>query len=288
MILGTLLPLLLERQAATPAGGLIFGGLCVCSIGLVFSVRSLSTRDMDERNQNFNPVTVTNHMANNEGDKVPQDDILKVANDNSQRGMATSEITDPNHTLASTTDDTATPHNYSTIYKVSVCVVTGIFASSLQFAFVFGNPLIDLAKSPNGPGTTPPSGSASIIWLFAIPVSVPISIIYGLCNSPKDVAFSTLWRSPWYRYLNVLLTTSIPWVSHIHLYGYSTSLMPDEIAASIAWPVLMMVTVTVGIFWSIVLGEWNRASKSALLQLYVGITIVTAGVIVLMSSAALS
>lgn len=256
MVLGTFLPLCLDGAIASPAGGLVVAGLAVCCLGLGWAVQSLQARDCDERKATKESVETSEHsnLENNHQDGTPV------------------------HQDITTT-------TYSTTYKVAICVVAGIFATQLQFAFVFGQDMIDTASDLDD---VPASGNNAVIWLFALTLGTPASIVYGVYNHPsKEVPWSRLYTCPWYRHLGVLLTTSIPWVSHIHLYGFSTTLLPDDLAASVAWPILMMMTVVTGMLWSIVLGEWTHASARSKRKLYQGLGAVTAGVVLIMSSVSL-
>ena len=117
MVLGTFLPLCLDGAIATPAGGIVVAGLAVCCRGVAWAVQSLQARDLDESK----PV----ESIDSSGHSRAQD---KGDNQTSVRESS------------STTTKTR-----STAYKVYVCAVAGIFATQLQFAFVFGQDMIDLA-----------------------------------------------------------------------------------------------------------------------------------------------
>ena len=308
MILGTFLPLCIEHVLATAAGGVIIAGLVLSCIGLYYSVKSLQTRDSDERKQKFmlakveqqdpiahgfeaaavQPTPGTNDTCSSvasgegkqdeeSGKRNEQIDVQTMAETDAVTVPAVSKVSDPCEMPSEA---------YSTWQKISVCIVAGAFASQLQFAFIFGDPIKSIASSDNGPGSTPSGGASAIIWLFAISVSAPVSIIYGLWQSPSDIPLSTMWRCPWYRHGLVLLTTSLPWICPIHLYGYSNTYLPAKLGASVAWPILMMVTVIVGFLWSIVLGEWAYASTLARRQLKIGLALVALGVATIMASVA--
>jgi hypothetical protein len=162
----------------------------------------------------------------------------------------------------------------------------------LQFAFVYGEPMIQLAASPDdGPNApTPKTGTASIVWLFAFTISCPVSIIYALYSNPKTISYSTMWKCPWYRHILLFLTSTVPWLAQIHLYGIAnnSNLLLPRLAASVSWPVLMMTTVATGMIWSLGLGEWNIASPPAKRQLTIGLCTITAGIVMLMTSLAVS
>jgi hypothetical protein len=135
------------------------------------------------------------------------------------------------------------------------------------------------------PGSTPASGGAAIIWLLAISLGAPISIINGIWSSPVPISSSL--RAPWWRHLRLIATTSIPWISHIHIYGVcATTLLPEKVAASIGWPLLMMTTSAQALILSMFLGEWKAASSDTIRTLMQSICVTLFGMAVLMSSVA--
>jgi hypothetical protein len=177
-----------------------------------------------------------------------------------------------------------TTTEYSTFIKIFVCILSGIFCSMLQFAFILGQDLIDIAESD---GRTPVGGSAAIIWLFAISIGAIPSIIYGFYSSPKYIPLKTIWLSPWWRHILLICTTCIPWISHIHIYGLAANvLLPKAFAASIAWPTIMTTTVAQGMALSLCLGEWKEASNQALSKLRIGLVLSSLGVVLFMASVA--
>jgi hypothetical protein len=260
MVIGTFLPLLLEGTIATPSGGLILGGIVVCCAGLYFSMKSLQTRDNDEQKLKT--------------ERIMEDSTPVVENIVAVEAEGKREEDQP---------------QYSTLQKVVVCLAAAVFGGLLQFAFVFGEELVELAEdNSKGPGRTPLSGTAATIWLLAIPLGAPASILYGIYTSPKHIPIRSMWTCPWYRHVLIVLTTSLPWISHIHLYGISNTLLPEELSASVAWPILMTLTVATGLIWSIGLGEWKDASIAAKRQLRTGLILIAVGVGQIMASVALS
>lgn len=290
MVLGTFLPLCLDGAISTAAGGVVVAGLVICCAGLFFSVQSLQIRDRHERAQRIHRRTQYNMTVSLH--KIEDSEIMtKDQPEDSPADAVSSPDTESAETP--TVRELTTNHNNddesdgpSTLYKVAVCFIAGVFASQLQFAFVFGDSLVDLAASDEGPGSTPPSGTSAIIWLFAISLGTPASIIYGLYSKSPDVSLSRLYQCPWYRHVVIIVTTSIPWIAHIHLYGYANTYLPSELGASVAWPVLMMTTVVAGMLWSLALEEWAEASGAAKSKLYQGLGLVSSGVVVIMASVA--
>jgi hypothetical protein len=308
MVLGTFLPLCMDGAIQTPAGGVVVTGLAVCCTGLIFSVQSLQLRDRYERTQQQMHRRTMFHTTVSLHKIIQTDDEIRRMNEEEDENSSPKLGGDPSTTVPDGgAPDAALPPSTeslppggdvdkidggetggtSTLHKVVVCFLAGVFASQLQFAFVFGDSLVDLAESDEGPGSTPPSGTGAIIWLFAISLGTPASILYGLYSKSPDISLSRLYQCPWYRHVLIILTTSIPWVAHIHLYGFANTYLPSKLGASVAWPVLMMTTVVAGMIWSILLGEWALAPQPAKQKLYQGLALVSTGVVVIMASVAI-
>jgi hypothetical protein len=311
LMLGTLLPLLYFGGLNTPTGGFIIAGLIVVCCGLYFSAESLKLRDLhthstpnqdqpkDETDfsmDRFQPPAQSHDEENcNENGKeskvneCPQEGQIpvhmEVSGSTDTEKSATVSSSVPTQTVeveGKTNQGTTT--EYSTFIKIFVCILSGIFCSMLQFAFIFGQDLIDIAESD---GRTPVGGSAAIIWLFAISIGAIPSIIYGFYSSPKYIPLKTIWLSPWWRHILLICTTCIPWISHIHIYGLAANvLLPKAFAASIAWPTIMTTTVAQGMALSLCLGEWKEASNQALSKLRIGLVLSSLGVVLFMASVA--
>lgn len=284
MILGTLLPLALNNQVSTPSGGMIFAGLFVSSLGLFFSMKSLQARTRDEIQQAFDddktPKSLnvsTNHTQESSSSDAADEELGKES-------TPTACSDKPRETEEENFPPVVT---HSTFTKIAICVLAAVFSSTLQFAFVFGDDLIDIAESPGGPGSTPKSGSAAIIWLFVIPLSTIPNIAYALYES-RSIPLAHLWRCPASRHVKIFICACLPWIGHIHLYGIAANqLLPADVAAAVAWPILMMTTVAWGMILSIYLGEWKGASADAQKKQKMGLGFMTFGVAIVMVSVAL-
>jgi len=311
-VIGTLLPLITEGTLVSPAGAVICSGVAVCCAGLWLSTRALKGRDEDE-------ITLQKDIENKSlvpaGDttSIGQLGITADSNDDPLNPNKSSEDNEKDNDESICVDDQTIKNaseepikskkshlteqkgenniKYATWQKVGICVATGIFAVQLQFAFIFGQDITDLAlgdhaESSSLPGSTPESGGAAIIWLLAISLGAPPSIINGIYASP--VPLSSAIRTPFSRHLKIILTTSLPWIAHIHIYGVvATTLLPERVAASIGWPMLMMITTAQALILSVYLGEWKAASKNTLRILKFSLVLTVFGLGVLMSSVAL-
>lgn len=260
---------------------MIIGGVVVSCIGLFFSMRSLQIRTKEEQIKGKATESINNDEVGDGTESIENDKM-----EDAEEGAAGTSEPPPEEPKAdeSKADE---PKTHSTLLKITLCVLAAVFSSTLQFAFVFGSDLIKIAESPGGPGSTPKSGSAAIIWLFVIPLSTISSITYGLYESRK-LPLKHLWRCPISRHIKIFIFACIPWIGHIHLYGIAANLLlPPHIAAAVAWPILMSTTVAWGMILSLRLGEWKEASKDAQTKQKLGLGILAVGIVVVMASVAL-
>lgn len=250
---------------------MILGGLAVICLGLFFSMKSLQIRTKDELEQQAN--------RKSSRESVNETCHGSDGSSNIEEGSVTKEDSD--------SDEMAEEESHSTFKKIVLCTLAAVLSSTLQFAFIFGSDLIEIAESSEGPGSTPESGSAAIIWLFVIPLSTISSITYGLYQS-RDISISNIFRSPFLRHVKIFVCACIPWIGHIHLYGLAANLLlPPRLAAAVAWPILMSSTVAWGMILSIYLGEWKNAPADAKTKQKIGLALTSAGMVVVMASVAL-
>lgn len=280
-VIGTLLPLIVDGTLITIAGAVICVGLVICCGGLWLSTKALALRDEDESTA---VATTTNTTTTTVAVAVAVEGITD-SGDGDEMGGGVVE--------GKNVDTTTT--QYPTWKKVGICIATGICAVQLQFAFIFGKEITDLTLG-NGedinegrgqggviPGSTHETGGAAIIWLLAISLGAPVAIFNGLYSSPFPLSWA--WKAPISRHVKVILTTSIPWLAHIHMYGVcTTTLLPEKVAASIGWPMLMMITTGQALILSIYLGEWKVASARTLRMVQYSLITTAIGIAVLMSS----
>jgi hypothetical protein len=319
-VIGTFLPLIVEDTLLSAAGGVICAGLAICCGGLWVSTKALAMRDEDEcklaREGIDDDLSLDEVMERNDdkdAKEAEECESVFVQGPASELDLEPPKIeTEPEVTtninfslrtsrylhlrrltavfLKSPAQREQENAMYPTWKKVGICLATGICAVQLQFAFIFGQRITDLAlgndeASSSLEGATTESGGAAIIWLLAISIGAPVAIINGIYSSP--VPLSSAIKTPLSRHLKLIFTTSLPWISHIHIYGVcATTLLPAKVAASIGWPMLMMITTGQALILSVILGEWKAASSETIRTLKYSVLITVVGIAVLMSSVA--
>lgn len=281
-VIGTLLPLLVEETLVTPAGAVVCAGLAICCVGLALATKALAQRDKDQLERRSGG-SVAEENEREEEEKEEVENGHRVNNDDNEDNDAH----DADTIKARPTDNDDDTTNTPTWKKILVCVLTALAAVQLQFAFVFGSPITDAASSNSLPGSAPEGGGAAVIWLLAITFGAPVSVVDGLRRSPVPLR-EALRVAPWWRHVRLIVTTSLPWVAHIHLYGAcTTSLLPPRLAAAVGWPLLMIVTVAQSMALSVwPLREWGSASAATVRTLRTSTAVTLVGAAVLMASVA--
>ncbi|CAM9457239.1 unnamed protein product [Ascophyllum nodosum] len=154
--------------------------------------------------------------------------------------------------------DTETSH----LVAVAVCVAGAVMSSMLQFAFVYGDPLIADAEDDKGL-----SGAAAplVIWLLAFSLQGLFNVGYSCYLLWAN---NTWGRYKWEGYFELSIkflkvtVMSIFFFAHIHLYGVAQYFFGD-LGPVVAWPLLMSSTVLSGQLWSIFMKEWVGVTKLA-------------------------
>jgi len=185
LMLGTFLPLMYDGGIKSITGVVIIVGLLVVCFGLYFSAESLRMRDLDIMKAE-NLLTVKAKPSCSVQVSAAADPINSEDSYSIQELQQNEAEQNPEHHVfapdlpRNERNDNVLNQRYSSTAKIFVCVVAGLCSSLLQFAFIFGREIIQIAEKD---ASTPKGGSAAIIWLFAISIGSIPSIFYGICSS---------------------------------------------------------------------------------------------------------
>ena len=143
------------------------------------------------------------------------------------------------------------------------CLAGGVLSSMLQFSFVLGGAVVDLAKRKG----VSDAAAAMPVWLLCF-----------ACNAFGHLAYSgyllranDTWRLFFVStndrrvtlhavFMCALMALAMPF--HIHTYGVAAVLLGPT-GAVFAWPLVMSATVFTAQTWSVVLKEFDGAPRAA-------------------------
>ena len=150
-----------------------------------------------------------------------------------------------------------------------ICILSGIFSSMLNFAFVFGEEMRQLTL--HGGASSAMSGNA--IWALAVSCGcLPNAgyCIYLLNKNHTWGAFKEATSGAGYSLGASFM--GLLWYGGVVVYGMGADAL-GALGGIVGWPVYLSIDIIAGIFWGFLSGEWKGASRAALGYCLTGIAI---------------
>ncbi len=167
--------------------------------------------------------------------------------------------------------------SYSFTLGFTVCIASGILSAMLNLAFDFGKPIAAQAAEYMGEAASAFS-SNNPVWLLVLAGAFIPNCIYCL--------YLLVQKGSWKNY--TLPTTKVYWVwsflmgamwiSCIVIYGIGASYV-GNLGTTVAWIILMSMTVLVGNIWGLLSGEWKAAGSQAKKLMIYGLLLLIGSVI---------
>ena len=150
-----------------------------------------------------------------------------------------------------------------------ICILSGIFSSMLNFAFVFGEGLRQQALQAGASD----SMAANSIWALAVSCGCVVNVGYCfyLLSKKRTWRVFQITGSGVAYWLGAAVMGAL-WYSGIVVYGMGAAGL-GVLGGIIGWPVYMAVDIIAGIGWGFLSREWKGASRLALGYCLTGIGI---------------
>ena len=168
---------------------------------------------------------------------------------------------------------------------VITALIAGSVSALLQFAFVFGLPMVDAAEDDHG---VDPVLSSGVVWLFAFSLAAIPNIAICLSIMRSEGSFGRFAEGGWRLQAGNVAKTfvmAIIFDSHIHGYGVGQFMLGD-MGPAIMWPLLMSSTMLFGQLWGFYLREWAGVHESAVRVNQVSIVVICCSIAVLATASA--
>lgn len=264
VVIGTALPAIMDarRLSPTQAAGAA-AGVCLGVAGFVLGARAGMLRDA------ASDASKTSKTMKPVGDDAAAAKATAAATAAAAAAIAVdAETADPVDVPVAVVEpidvsvSAATGEAYDFWGSMVWCLVGGVLSSMLQFAFVFGGGLVDVARAKGVPDVS----ATMPIWLLCFLFNA-----VGHCGyAARLLVVNGTWRrfreatraeTVHAAFMCALMALAMPF--HIHTYGVGATLMGDA-GAVFAWPVVMSATVFTAQAWSVVLGEFKGAPVEAM------------------------
>ena len=150
-----------------------------------------------------------------------------------------------------------------------ICILSGVFSSMLNFAFVFGEEMRQLSLQAGA--STAMSGNA--IWALAVSCGCLPNVAYCVYLLNKNHTWGIfLEKSAGAGYALGAALMGVLWYCGLVVYGMGTDAL-GALGRIVGWPEFMSVDIIAGILWGFFGGEWKGASRTALGYCLTGIAI---------------
>jgi L-rhamnose-H+ transport protein len=150
-----------------------------------------------------------------------------------------------------------------------ICILSGVFSSLLNFAFVFGEEMHQLTLHAGASSAM--SGNA--IWGLAVSCGCLPNAGYCVYLLNKNRTWGVFReKAAGAGYALGAASMGALWFSGVVVYGMGADAL-GALGGIVGWPVFMSVDIITGILWGFFGGEWKGASRKALGTCLAGIAI---------------
>jgi len=150
-----------------------------------------------------------------------------------------------------------------------ICILSGVFSSMLNFAFVFGEEMRQLSLQAG----TSTAMSGNGIWALAVSTGFLANAAYCVYLLNKNHTWGVFMETPARAgYAMGASLMGILWYSGLVVYGMGAAAL-GTLGGIVGWPVFMSIDIIAGILWGFFGGEWKGASRTALGYCLTGIAI---------------
>jgi len=148
-----------------------------------------------------------------------------------------------------------------------ICILSGVFSSMANFAFVFGEEMRQL--SLHAGASTSMSGNG--IWALAVGCGFLPNAAYCVYLLNKNHTWGVfLKKSGGAGYVMGATLMGVLWYCGLVVYGMGTDAL-GALGKIVGWPEFMSIDIIAGILWGFFSGEWKGASRAALSYCLAGI-----------------
>jgi L-rhamnose-H+ transport protein len=160
---------------------------------------------------------------------------------------------------------------------LGICIASGILSAMLNFSFLFGKELQDLALSYGAK----PAASANPIWALALTSGFIANggyTVYLLQRNKTWATFSASGATIGYWFGGVLMGAL--WFGSVAFYGMGAAAL-GGLGGIIGWPVLMATIIITANLWGALTGEWAKASRRSFAYAWTGMGVLLAAICVI-------
>ncbi|HMD97718.1 MAG TPA: L-rhamnose/proton symporter RhaT [Terriglobia bacterium] len=160
---------------------------------------------------------------------------------------------------------------------VLICILSGIFSPMLNFSFVFGKPIQDLALATGAR----PAMASNPIWALALSAGFLANAGYCVVLLRRNRTWGVFAEKgiPSLYWLGAILMGTI-WFAGIAVYGMGAADL-GVLGAVIGWPLFMAMIIIAANLWGAATGEWKGASRLTYSYSWAGLAVLLIAIYVI-------
>jgi L-rhamnose-H+ transport protein len=160
---------------------------------------------------------------------------------------------------------------------LTICIFSGIFSAMLNFSFIFGKDLQQMALAVGAK----PAMASNLIWALALSAGFLANAGYCVYLLQKNRTWAVLTQKdiPASYWLGAVLM-GIVWFFGLAAYGMGATNL-GALGAVIGWPLFMVMIIIAANVWGAATGEWRGASRRTYSYSWAGIAVLVIAIYVI-------
>src|SRR4029077_10051957 len=147
-----------------------------------------------------------------------------------------------------------------------ICILSGIFSSMMSFGFVFGDELRLHALQAGASNAM----AANPIWALTVTGGFVSNFLYCVYLLNKNRTWSVFREGNSNACWLLGISMGLLWFGGVVFYGMGAASL-GSLGNIVGWPIFMTLDILAGLFWGAVSGEWQGASRRALVYNWMGV-----------------
>ena len=159
---------------------------------------------------------------------------------------------------------------------LTICILSGVFSAMFNFGYAFGSPVTGAAMSW---GATRDSAN-NALWLVVLPAGGFANVLYCAYLLRRNHSHGALFCGDPVRDWMSAVWMAALWSGSVVIYGWGANAW-GKLGATLGWSLWNAVLITSTVVCGIILHEWDGVRGRPRTLLWIGISILVAGMFVL-------
>jgi len=157
-----------------------------------------------------------------------------------------------------------------------ICIIAGIFTSTLNFGIIYGKGISDAALRLGAS----PANAGNAVLALVFTTNLLVNVLYSLYLLIKNKTYKNYALKGTFPYWILIVFMGAMWSGSVSIYGAGTS-MTGKLGAYLGFPVLMITAIIAGNVFAVLTGEWASVGLKPKRTMIAGISTLILAIIIL-------